>query len=128
MKKFLQISITGNSDASLAEMMQAYLMFYLKGKYSIQVTPIINRIPHPLAIQVMLEDGVDISIPSIFKSSQLSTIEITYNNTPLNPITFIFSDPFTSSSYNTILENFRIAREEVKKASIEIAGKILQEV
>jgi hypothetical protein len=130
LEKNLQISIHGNPDASIAEMMQAYLWFYLQGNCVIHLQEKRIQIAHPLALQVMQEDGIEIRefyVPQQ-QTTQPPEIKIFYTQQNVrDSAALTISDPLEALSYDTILQNFRMAREEVKKASIEIAGKILQQ-
>lgn len=129
LKKKIHIRIDGNPEASLAEMMQAYLLFYLQANCKIYLRDTHLNITHPLALQVMQEDNILMqhTIITTHDTQHIPEIEILYTQQSQKPdADYHFANPLASSSYEIILENFRVVREEIKKASIAIAGSVLQ--
>jgi hypothetical protein len=126
-----QIYISGNPEANIVEMLLAYLVFYLPKECKPAIYGGISETLHPLAIQVMREDGVDLPAVTKQENSNNQTIVLTYATEAdaLAPerMHFSFADPLADPNYDLVVQNYYTLREEIKKISIEIAGKILQE-
>lgn len=77
----------------------------------------------------MQEDNILMqdTLTTVHDVQHIPEIEILYTqqSQELDP-DYHFDNPLASSSYEMILENFRTVREEIKKASIAIAGSLLQ--
>jgi len=110
--------------------MSGYLRFYSENKIKVTIYGK-NRVIHPLAEQVLSEDGIE------FESTNLSKIAINADVTIfINRNTnagkeasssvkhFNFRNPLQSSDYDEILTDFRTVREEIKKACIQLVGEL----
>ena len=129
------IEIYCNNNFGCAEILAGYLNFY--SKRSIQLIILTNGLQeiHPLSIQVMMEDGIDISVSvsqlisnqgkrkvkkKIIIKTELIEPELFENNTHYYKV----NDPFISTKYDEIVIGFRAMREELKKMSIAIIGEL----
>lgn len=125
----LHITIISDDKSGLAEIMCGYLRFYGNHDLSISLktaTPVI----HPLAEQVLKEDGIDTwgahaVIPKAKnKLAIYVNIKQTAQNTATNHRFYYFDDPLLLDAYDKILSRFRKTREEIKKVSIALVGEI----
>jgi arsenate reductase (thioredoxin) len=131
--KELLILCTG--EFSYGHILSGYLTFYAGNQINITIVATENHHLHPLAIQVMKEDGIDISG---YKSTDVSIL----NNRRFSLIASLLDDPkwqslwsdipfiqmnFTtpdqSTSYEEVLELYREMRETIKTAAIELVGE-----
>ena len=126
----LRILIISNPNTGLAEIMSGYLRFYGGKKLHVLISGK-NLIIHPLAEQVLNEDGIDFE-PSKKTSDQINPdITIYINKEPTDELVrslqtkfYTFPNPLQSSDYDEILSAYRSVREEIKKECIEIVGEL----
>lgn len=125
----IHIIIHSDTKSSLAEIMSGYLQFYSNNTIDITLkseAPVI----HPLAEQVLKEDGIEYKKPtkSTGKSNSTHNIYINFPDTKANAgknaKQFNFEDPLVLNDYEKVLTAFRATREAIKKVSIELVGEI----
>lgn len=129
MDHHIHIIIHSDTKSSLAEIMSGYLQFYSNNTIDITLkteAPVI----HPLAEQVLKEDGIEYKKPAkpAGKSNSTHNIYINFSdvkaNTGKNTKQFNFEDPLALNDYEKVLMAFRATREAIKKVSIELVGEI----
>lgn len=128
--KNILVLCTGNSCRS--QMAEGYLRFFAKGKVTIYSAGIETHGVNPKAIQVMKEDGIDISSHTSNNVNEYVHIAFDYiitvcdnanENCPFFPSKAKrfhqnFSDPAkTKGSEEEILNSFRKVRDEIKAYS-----------
>ena len=126
----LHILIKSDSTSGLAEIMSGYLRFYSENRFNVSISGK-TRVIHPLAEQVLSEDGIEYETDKKTKSVFIPDLVIFINSTPnesieCSPIIkeFRFPDPLQSNDYDKILSDFRIVREEIKKECIQMVGEL----
>ena len=137
MKNVLILSV-GNTGYS--HMAEGYLNFYASEKARIYNAGIDKHALHPVAVEAMAEDNIDISLYSSQLYSATNTIKydyiITFCNIPNKSIpsnlkwkkvyNFHITDPITLDEDQTAtLDKFRVAREHIKKSILHFIGKEL---
>jgi protein-tyrosine-phosphatase len=125
-----------SGEHSFGQMLAGYLGFYSGKKFNSTVVTLENRGLHPLAIQVMKEDGIDIASARNILMQQIpsrrydllinltgETFQLPNNTTVLEiaDISISYNDSY--SAFEDILQQFRNIREEIKVFAIETAGK-----
>lgn len=132
-----QIEIYSNEQTGCAAILAAYINFYTKHIYSFKFSADEETDIHPLCIQVMKEDCLDIKdVIDHFPSSEATEqrIKIILYHDGINQIlSQNFQDiylkvpsPFISTKYDEIVIGFRAMREYLKKEAIEISASLLQ--
>ena len=126
----LHILIKSDSTSGLAEIMSGYLRFYSENRFNVSISGK-TRVIHPLAEQVLSEDGIEYETDKKTKSVFIPDLVIFINSTPNESIEgspiikeFRFPDPLQSNDYDKILSDFRIVREEIKKECIQMVGEL----
>lgn len=134
--KSILILCTGNSCRS--QMAEAYMRFFLGEKAVVQSAGITPQPLHPLAVNVMQEDGIDIGTQLPTDVNALAKTEYDYvitvcENALANLPRFIkgkqylhwpVDDPAAAKgSPDEQLEIFRTAREAVKKDVLRFVGR-----
>lgn len=129
MDHHIHIIIHSDTKSSLAEIMSGYLQFYSNNTIDITLkteAPVI----HPLAEQVLKEDGIEYKKPAkpAGKSNSTHNIYINFSDAKANTgkytKQFNFEDPLALNDYEKVLMAFRATREAIKKVSIELVGEI----
>lgn len=130
MNELFHILIKTDSTSGLAEIMCGYLRFYSDNRINVTLSGN-NRVIHPLAEQVLSEDGIEFEpfiISKTFVHPDLTII--INNNTNSGNIDdpsvkqYNFRNPLLSSDYDQILSDFRTVREEIKKDCIQLVGEL----
>ncbi|MBC8048093.1 MAG: hypothetical protein H7Y00_14945 [Fimbriimonadaceae bacterium] len=131
----VKILIVADEKTGMGVIMQSYLQFYSTGQYETHLLKNADEI-HPLVIQVMKEDGIDITNFMSRKTSDIKktifqtcivineSIPSDIPNINTEVIHLNFASPLASTGYDIILEKFRAIREEIKRSAIEITGKL----
>lgn len=126
----LHILIKSDSTSGLAEIMSGYLRFYSENRFNVSISGK-TKVIHPLAEQVLSEDGIEYETDKKTKSVFIPDLVIFINSTPNESIEgspiikeFRFRDPLQSNDYDKILSDFRIVREEIKKECIQMVGEL----
>lgn len=126
----LHILIKSDSTSGLAEIMSGYLRFYSENRFNVSISGK-TKVIHPLAEQVLSEDGIEYETDKKTKSVFIPDLVIFINSTPNESIEgspiikeFRFLDPLHSNDYDKILSDFRIVREEIKKECIQMVGEL----
>ncbi len=129
METGLHIVLISDAKSGLAEIMSGYLNFYGTPLMVISLR-VASPTIHPLAEQVLKEDGIDIwkTEKVIPKNTKKLTIYINqaqqqHQKTAASKY-YNFEDPLSFDSYDKIVAAFRKTRESIKKASIELVGEI----
>ena len=124
------ILIKSDSTMGLAEVMSGYLRFYSDKRINVSIS-VRNKVIHPLAEQVLSEDGIEFEQVKKSKSAFVPDLTIYINSVSNSEIensrivkNFKFRDPLQSSDYDVILSDFRIVREEIKKECIQVVGEL----
>lgn len=129
------ILVISRGKASLGRMFQGYINYFNQGNIHITVSTTDIRTIHPLAIDVMREDGIELDqslatdylknnfnqFDRIFVLGQLSAAamdNISGQNVEFIPLT----DPLSSGTYTGTIAMYQSVREEIKKICIEIVG------
>jgi len=130
MNSHIHILIISESTYGLAEIMSGYLRFYSENKIKVTISGK-NKVIHPLAEQVLSEDGIEFEPNNLAKiaTNPDVTIFINMNTTagkeaPTAFKNFNFRNPLQPSDYDEILTDFRTVREEIKKACIQLVGEL----
>ncbi|MBK6730866.1 MAG: hypothetical protein IPG60_07835 [Bacteroidetes bacterium] len=133
--KLNSILVISRGKASLGRMFQGYLQYFNKGDIQITVASTDIRTIHPLALDVMFEDGIELNqnLTVDFNKNILKTFDYIYilgyvapeiieslNGIPFEQ--YEITDPLKSDSYLNTLERYHTAREEIKKICIDLAG------
>jgi arsenate reductase len=140
MKKKILVVCHGNACRS--QIAEGYLRFYTTGQVDVFSAGILADGIHPLSIQVMAEDGIDISHQYSKTVASLHDKEFHYILTVCDealqqlPILeasdktfhFHFEDPsLVTGSEEIRLEAFRRVREEIKKYVLRMVGREFSE-
>ena len=136
-----QILIHCTSEFSNGQMMAGYIRFYAEEQLRVQLVNGQVHHTHPLAIQVMKEDGIDISADEFLSADEARTIAADlvlevmtmgqHSYRALEQVhatetkTLSFPSPMNSTAYDQVLEDFRSLREDIKKAAIGLVGEFL---
>lgn len=130
MNELFHILIKSDSTIGLAEIMSGYLRFYSDNRINVTISGK-NRVIHPLAEQVLSEDGIEFEPFIISKSVIHPDLTIIINNNTLSGNTedpsvkhYNYRNPLLSSDYDQILSDFRAVREEIKKDCIQLVGEL----
>jgi arsenate reductase (thioredoxin) len=129
-----KLLILSSGEFSFGPMIAAYIKFYSENRIRPCMVATETQHLHPLAIQVMKEDGIDITDLSYDDASSLlynfqliiSTIEDPEKLLPQNIdaeiLKFQFDKPVQSTAYEQVLKAYRGVRENIKIACIEFVG------
>lgn len=125
----LHILIADNLKASAGSMMRGYLNYYGCGKIIADMARN-GYVVHPLAAQVMHEDGIELPGYEVEAPRGLVySLGIRINASPIpedircNDVRqFRLKDPLSLSRYDDILTAYRELREVIKTNCIEIVG------
>ncbi len=130
MSRPVNILINSESANGLAEIMSGYLRFYSENRINVSLSGK-KRVIHPLADQVLSEDGIEYEHVTLSKSVFNADLTIFINslkntgNSELSGIKhYNFRNPLQSSDYDDILIDFRAVREEIKKECIQLVGEL----
>jgi len=130
----LMILCTG--EFSLGHILSGYINFYSGKRINSTTVNTQKNTIHPLAIQVMKEDGIDISTyksvdrDSVNSKSYDLIINLLEDKTEHNDLTDpqnilfpVFKRPAIQAGYEQVLQEYRELREQIKQYSIELVGK-----
>lgn len=129
-----KLLILCSGEYSFGPMIAAYIQFYSENRIQPCIVAVDTQHMHPLAIQVMKEDGIDITKLTYDDASSLQNnfkFIITTLNNPENYLqpapdtkllSFPFSVPVQSTAYEQVLMAYRSVREDIKTACIEFVG------
>lgn len=114
--------------SGLAEILCGYLHYYTNGKVIVAI-PGADEVIHPLAEQVLLEDGIHHWEHTGTFSAATADLVIHINpdnNYDPKPghLYFTFQDPLSFTAYNEVLSAFRQTREAIKKECIHLVGSL----
>ena len=130
MENLLNISIITDDKSGLAQIMSGYLNYYSNKKINVSVKGK-TKIIHPLAEQVLREDGIDVIENSPTAQKDDPDLFIFINIEPLegeskhiNHRNYNFNNPLQHVSYDIILDAYRLIREEIKKECILLIGEL----
>ncbi len=125
----MNIRIITNDRSGLAEIMCGYLQFYSGGRIKIYI-PGYTRVIHPLAEQVLTEDGISewnyISADSAVRPDldiYLNTHDGNSLQEAVRSCRFTYASPETQTTYDTILSDYRNLREQIKRVCIQLVGE-----
>lgn len=130
MENLVNISIITDDKSGLAQIMTGYLSFYSNKKINISIKGK-TRVMHPLAEQVLREDGIDLfeAFPTIQKG--IPNFLIYINKEPLEDATritkqrkYYFNEPVKKAGSEDIIDAYRAIREEIKKECIHLIGEL----
>ena len=129
------ILVISRGKASLGRMFQGYMQYFKKDNLQIAVASTDIRTIHPLALDVMNEDGIELNqnLTVNFNMNNLNTFDHIYilgyvapevieslNGIPFDQ--YEITDPLKSDSYLDTLKRYHTAREEIKKICIDLVG------
>ena len=133
--KPVTLLIISRGKASLGRMFQGYMEYFNRGNLKVTVASTDIRTIHPLALDVMNEDGIDLdqSITLDYTKYDLASFDEililgNVSNTVLQNLNgrnfrqFKIDDPLRSESYLNTVEQYRQVREELKRICIELIG------
>ena len=130
MNKPLNILIMSDQNAGLAEIMSGYLAFYTEGMANITLSGK-YKVIHPLAEQVLIEDGIEYLEPPKSTKTAMPDLTIFINKKTKNEThndernRYVnFRNPLELSDYDEVLTAYRILREEIKKECIFLVGEL----
>ncbi len=130
-----QILIVCSGEHSKSQMLAGYLAFYSGSRLKFEVATTFKHVLHPLAIQVMKEDGIDISAAKTNKLSDITkrfdiVVNMLQEETELpdsvqadEVVAYIEPNTETVSAFEDVVQQFRDAREHIRLFAIELAGK-----
>ena len=126
-----KLLIVSSTNSGLASILCGYLDFYCGMSVSIAFKGE-KEVIHPLAQQVMVEDGIHYWTMADFEPEILYDYILFINSESSDPVqaiattrNLLFQDPLIHSGYDEILNSFRSVREDIKRKSIEFAGELL---
>jgi arsenate reductase len=126
--------ILSSGEFSFGPMIAAYIQFYSEYRIKPTIVAVETNHLHPLAIQVMKEDGIDITGMQYHDASALQNKYKFVIATIDNPekylsqtdasemLQFQFEVPVQSTAYEQVLKAYRSVREDIKTACIEFVG------
>lgn len=132
-----KILIAANNP-DFGRMLEAYVQYYSNGNCETWLTERKND-THPLVLQVMKEDGIELRIDTekhayVLKPQLQPDIVVTINSDNSNIVkqhgditkyALHVDEPFEYTRYDDIVQSLRNVREEIKRAGIEMVGSLI---
>ncbi len=131
-----ELLIICSGEYSFGQMMAGYVKFYSGNNLRPTVVAIEKDVLHPLAVQVMKEDGIDISSARNMQAQHIgsktydllinllddeSALTATVNAREAFNFSILFDESL--SAFTDVIEQFRNKREQIRVFAIETAGK-----
>lgn len=123
------------NNPDFGRMLEAYVQYYSNGNCETWLTERKND-THPLVLQVMKEDGIELRIDtekrtSVLKPQLQPDIVVTINSDiakqhgSIAEYALHVDEPFEYTRYDDIIQSLRNVREELKRAGIEMVGSLI---